>query len=506
MARGRGSGQRVLQTVLFTDIVKSTERLTEVGDAGWRTLVQRHHTLVRAEIRRHRGREVDNAGDGFLVAFDQPLDAVLCAIAIVRGVRRIGIDVRAGVHTGEVERIGGKIGGISVHTAARIMALAQPGEILVSSTVQDLIAGSGTAFVDRGTHELRGVAAERRLFGVVVPEDASTPTASAEPEAPSRARPRWLPAAAAAGVLGLFVVGVAAGFVFLGGRPQALPTGPDTVIGLARASGVQTGGAHVGRGPASIAAAGNTLWIANTEGATVSRVDATTGNQLAIGNVGSRPGPIAADAGSVWVADAFADRVIQIEPASGTTAGSVSGARGAGVAIAFGSVWLADDVGDVVVRMDPATMTAVAEIPMAAASGPTALAEGLDRLWVGLRRSGQVAAIDPDTDQLTGADVPMADVAALAAAGDAVWAISPGEDALARIDTAAMRVADTVTVCDSPVALAVADDGVWVACSIARRLLHVSLAGERIAEYVLNGLPTAVAIVGDRVWVTLRGE
>jgi streptogramin lyase len=125
---------------------------------------------------------------------------------------------------------------------------------------------------------------------------------------------------------------------------------------------------------------------------------------------------------------------------------------------------------------------------------------------VGLRRSGQIVAIDPNTDQVAGAAIPLGDVSALAAAGGALWAVSTAEDALARIDTSALRVADTIAVCDNPVALAVADDGVWVACSIARRLWHVSEAGERVAEYALDGLPTSIAVVRDRVWVTLRGD
>jgi class 3 adenylate cyclase/dienelactone hydrolase len=155
---------RVLATVLFTDIVGSTEKMSELGDAGWRELLERHHALVRGQLSRGRGREVDTAGDGFFAAFDGPARAVRCAKAIVDGVRELGIDVRSGLHTGECELVDGKVTGIAVHTGARVAAHAGPGEVLVSSTVKDLVAGSGLEFVDRGVHELKGVPGEWRLY------------------------------------------------------------------------------------------------------------------------------------------------------------------------------------------------------------------------------------------------------------------------------------------------------------------------------------------------------
>ena len=157
---------RVLATVLFTDIVGSTEKAVELGDRGWRELLERHHALIRRELVRFRGAELDVAGDGFFARFDGPARAVRCARAITLGVRELGLEVRAGLHTGECEVMDGKVGGIAVHIGARVAKEAAPGEVLVSNTVKDLVAGSGIAFRDRGAAELKGVPDELRLFAV----------------------------------------------------------------------------------------------------------------------------------------------------------------------------------------------------------------------------------------------------------------------------------------------------------------------------------------------------
>lgn len=149
--------ERVLATVLFTDIVGSTEAAAQMGDASWRDLLGRHHALVRRELARFGGRELDTAGDGFFASFDGPARAVQAASAITNAVRDIGIEVRAGVHTGEAEVHDGKVTGIAVSIGARIASLAGPGEVLVSSTVKDLVAGSDLRFAERGAHELKGV-------------------------------------------------------------------------------------------------------------------------------------------------------------------------------------------------------------------------------------------------------------------------------------------------------------------------------------------------------------
>ena len=157
---------RILSTVLFTDIVASTERAAELGDRRWHELVDEHHARVRRELDHFRGREIDTAGDGFFASFDGPARGIRAACAIRESVEQLGIEIRAGLHTGECELMQNKIGGIAVNTGARIAGKAGAGEVLVSSTVRDLVAGSGISFEDRGEHELKGVGAWR-LYSVV---------------------------------------------------------------------------------------------------------------------------------------------------------------------------------------------------------------------------------------------------------------------------------------------------------------------------------------------------
>jgi class 3 adenylate cyclase/pimeloyl-ACP methyl ester carboxylesterase len=157
---------RVLATVLFTDIVDSTHRAAEMGDRGWRALLDAHDAVVRSQLARFRGREVSTTGDGFLAMFDGPQRAIRCAMAIRDAVQALGVQVRAGLHTGECEVRGDDIGGIAVHIGARVSALAGPNDVLVSSTLRDLVIGSGLEFEDRGAHELKGVPGEWHLFAV----------------------------------------------------------------------------------------------------------------------------------------------------------------------------------------------------------------------------------------------------------------------------------------------------------------------------------------------------
>jgi class 3 adenylate cyclase len=162
----RAEPERLLTTVLFTDVVGSTERMADLGDERWGELVERHHDLVRRTLSRYRGVEVDTAGDGFFATFDGPARAIRCGRAIQAEVADLGMSARAGVHTGECEIIDGKPGGLAIVVGARISAAADAGELLVSRTVRDLVAGSGITFEDRGEHQLKGIPGEWRLYAV----------------------------------------------------------------------------------------------------------------------------------------------------------------------------------------------------------------------------------------------------------------------------------------------------------------------------------------------------
>jgi class 3 adenylate cyclase len=165
--RGGGEPTRVVATVMFTDVVGSTERARALGDRAWADLLEVHNARIRAELRRFGGREIDDAGDGFLTSFDSPASAITCARAVLMSMREIGVDLRIGLHTGECDVVGHKLGGIAVHIGARVASKAGGGEILVSQTVKDLVAGSEIAFQDRGSHELKGIPGDWRLYSVV---------------------------------------------------------------------------------------------------------------------------------------------------------------------------------------------------------------------------------------------------------------------------------------------------------------------------------------------------
>jgi len=199
MPRDRGTAERFLTTVVMTDIVGSTEHAAELGDSAWRELLQQHNALIRAELRGHGGREMDTAGDGFFVIFDAPATAVACVLAIADEVRILGLEIRAGVHVGEVQQMAGKVTGIAVVIASRIMAAGGGGEVLVSATVRDLTAGSGLTFDDRGVRQLKGVPGEWRIYAVsrveVAGVEAGLPTEALERRAAAvrraQARPIW---------------------------------------------------------------------------------------------------------------------------------------------------------------------------------------------------------------------------------------------------------------------------------------------------------------------------
>ena len=178
---------RVLATLLVTDIVDSTLLAAELGDEAWRRLAERHYGVVRSELDRFGGREIDTAGDGVLATFDRPSQAVRCAAGIVAAVRPLRIELRAGLHTGEVELAGPNVRGIAVHIASRIAAQAEPGEVLVSQTVKDVVAGAGIAFCDRGSRVLAGIPGEWRLLSV-----EPDPEVSPRPLGPARLELRWL--------------------------------------------------------------------------------------------------------------------------------------------------------------------------------------------------------------------------------------------------------------------------------------------------------------------------
>src|SRR2546425_97946 len=310
--------QRLLTTVLFTDIVGSTQRAAEVGDRRWRKLLPRHHAIVRRLLRRQGGREIDTAGDGFFATFDQPAQAIECAVAIGRAVRSLGIEVRAGVHMGEVEVTVDKVAGIAVHIGSRVMSTAGPGEVVVSNTVRDLLSGSEFRFEDRGVRELKGLPGEWRLAAVTdVPHLEEEEIA--EEVAPPRRR-RGLPVP----LIVLIVLGVVAVLVIPlivtrgGGNPAGLR--PPTVNSVARLdpSGTKVlGGVPVGRTPIAIAAGDGKVWVANFDDGTVQPIDPASNDASSAIGLGfdQAPSGIAVGGGYGWITSSTTGFLYRLDPA-----------------------------------------------------------------------------------------------------------------------------------------------------------------------------------------------
>jgi len=503
------AARRQLATVLFTDIARSTELAAELGDARWRTLIRRHHQTVRTELRRHGGREVDTAGDGFFATFPAPAAAVECAYAVVRAVRDLGLELRAGVHTGEVEPIGDKVGGIAVHVGARLMALAQPGEVLVSSTVHDLVSGSDLGFADRGVHTLRGLPAEWHVWALDAPAVAEVPLADPSVVAARLATGREsrrlrLALVGVVGVVGALTVVGAAGWFF--GQRAAVVPAPDTATALDRSDGRSAAAIDVGRGPSSVSADRGRVWVANESAGTVSRLDRTAGESEALGQVGARPSSVLVDGDLVWVSDPWNDLVSVLDARDGRLLRQLEGIHARALTAGYGSVWAADDIADSVVRVDPTTFALVATIALVPESGPGALASDASGIWVAASRSDRLLRIDPQTNAISGPGISVTRPARVAAGAGALWVTGTLDDSLTKVDPGSGRVVTSFEVCDTPTAVAAGDEGVWVACTVARSVARVDPEGNVIEVIAMDAAPTGIALDAELAWVVLRTE
>jgi class 3 adenylate cyclase len=368
----RHAVRRRLATVLFLDIVGSTALASELGDARWRELLTRFRRLVREELKRHGGREQDTAGDGFFATFAEPARALSCTAAIVVVVQQLGIDVRAGVHTGECEEIDGKLGGIAVHIGSRIMALAGPAEVLTTGTVMDLVAGSGVSFEDRGVHALKGVEGSRQVFSLRavetrLPEPLSPDESAARLAligASGKRRPIRLALAAAALVV---AATVAIALLAFGG-------GKGTPVGLIRLDG------HTGH-------------ITDVQHDTVSR-----------GNWNN----LASDGGTLWQYIGQKHQLLARDARSGRVHYSfpIKIDCACQVALGFGSIWLIGDRmvngGDVATlsRFNDASGRVVKRIELPGTTQNGTVATGNGAVWV-LEDGGKLIRIDPLTNRIT---------------------------------------------------------------------------------------------------------
>jgi YVTN family beta-propeller protein len=324
----------LLATLLFTDIVGSTDLADQLGDRRWRELLARHHAIVRRELKRFNGRELDTAGDGFFAAFTKPAEAVRCAAATVDGVRELGIEIRAGLHVGEAEIFGAKLSGVTVHIAARTMAMAGPGEILVTGVLKDLVPGSGFRFEDRGVHQLKGVPGEWRTFALAGVDGQVLPP-RLEPERQQERLESIQPPRVPRGARRpLIVVGVAVALAAV-------------VTGLVVAS--------AGDGPAGGLAGGPTNGTASPKGQLVA-IDPVTRKPTATLSLDFTPGPVVFAEGSVWIVDESGNRVLRVSPATRRVEARIPvGKDPVDMTVGAGAIWVADHFGRSVSRIDPGT-------------------------------------------------------------------------------------------------------------------------------------------------------
>lgn len=513
MLRRGGNPERLLTTVLFTDIVGSTERAAELGDRGWKDLVARHHAIVRQELRAFHGRELDTAGDGFFAIFDRPAQAIECATRIIDDLRPLDVRIRASIHMGEAEVMGGKVGGMTVHVASRALAQAGPSEILVTRTVREVTAGADVSFDDRGVHEFKGVPGEWDLYAVVWKRretPVAVPVTGASATAGRRAI-RWRTAAIGA-LLGAGAMAAAA-IAFLPAQgtpapsvsPAPIVPQPNSVVAVDAATGAVVTTERVGNSPTGIAVDQDTVWalglgdkvligiplaggLTHTTGLPGSPTGIATGAgavwvTFGFGASGAQQGllmrisagverqeqkipvanganAIAADNNGVWIVNGLSNTLTRLDPATRAPVGSMSVAeQPVAVAVGAGSVWVAHGLGESIWRIDPTGLTQQRAISLQ--DPPSAIAVGFGRVWVASTAGNSIVVIDAGTNGRV-MTIPIEQgPRGLAIGLDSVW-VAASRDALLRIDPSKLKVTDTIPMPGPVEAVAVAGKNVWV--------------------------------------------
>jgi class 3 adenylate cyclase len=482
------ASERRLLTVLFTDIVGSTDLAVEMGDARWRELIARHHALVRGELKRFGGREIDTAGDGFFATFDRPAQAIRCAAAVAQAVRGLGIEVRAGLHLGEVEVGAKNVGGVAVHTGARVLAAADPGEVLVTATLRELVSGSGLEFADRGQHTLKGVPGTWQLYGLEAVdgrplEPGPDPPTAAERRAaiatPTLLRRSRVPAAIAAAAVVLLIIAL-----------------------VLRDHGSQP--------PKDIAGPKEPPLNA------VVNVDPTSGNILhitpnALERHGGGNPKIAVGEGGVWIHSAFLEHLdLRTGAVIADRVGvETNGNPGADPGIEFGdrAVWIGGGLqGDhaVLLRWDPATDEQLPDISLRADVLPNDVAVGKGAVWVTFP-DGKLVELNPDTRRVVARTAVggFIDEAVLGAGG--LWVLDITEGTLTRVDPRTLATSDPTGFSGSVLGMAADDEHVWLLETSGNDVIPVSADGVVGDPIPVGENPSGIAVGLGAVWVCDEG-
>jgi class 3 adenylate cyclase/streptogramin lyase len=511
-----------LKAVLFTDIVGSTELARELGDERWSRLLSAQLRIVREELRRNNGREVDTAGDGLFAVFDGPADAVRCAFAVTRAVQVLGLDVRAGVHFGEIETSGKQAHGIVVHTGARVMAQAGAAEVLVTQTVKDLVAGARFEVKGRGSFELKGVPGTWTLFDVLKvdeqlrPEPIGTATVASERRerassgAPRRSTRRLLvPVAVIAAVV--VIAGVVASRA---AHPAQIPA-PGTV---ARIDGARFDApVRVGSFPLAMTEGAGRVWVLDRASQIywVKESDDSTGSLGADGV----PTGAAFGGGDVWITGGFGtsggslSTVSQLDPVTGQlTAAFQTPIDSQAIAFGAGSVWVANFNTGAVSRYDPVShQTQTIRLPQGARPDSAAFGSlGGDAVWVGDPLSTNVYRIDASGSHSVRTYTVGGEVSSLAVGDGAVWVVSQHANVLYALDPGSGAVRASVNLassgCSGPSSVAAGSEGVWVACSLSREVALIDPSKGAVTETLkVDGVPGALTAAQDgSVWVGVQ--
>jgi class 3 adenylate cyclase len=478
----RRSGTRGLGAVLFTDIVGSTVIAAEMGNTRWAELLTRHHQIVRRELRRFGGRENDTAGDGFFATFERPVDAIRCAVAAAAAVRPLGIEIRAGVSFGQLELVDGKAGGLIVNTAARVLSVAGPGEVLVPASVRDIVSGAGISFADHGTHRLKGLEEETRLFLVTGLDGEPVPSPLEAEEAAERRREIFPVARSRRGIV--IVAGIAA--VALAAAVIALH--------------ISSRDGSVGRAPAS---SQFLVELDPENGDVLQRIDL---------ELPRRPGQttptgrsVAAGQGAVWVLTPTdpAPTLLHVDPSHGDVREPMGlpFSFSMSVVSAFESVWVAID--DRLMRVNPATddIHEVLRIQMPGGGiGRTSLSVDRSHVWLA-RTDGILMRFDRSGDISRQRKVVAS--ADLVAGGEgSVWVVDQLAGILTRVDPDTLEAIADVPVSGNIGRVVVAGDYVVVLDRSTGVMTRISVGDTRSVRQVTVGEASDMVFGFGAIWVS----
>jgi len=509
--RGAGAAERRLATVFFTDMVGSTELAARLGDRRWRLLLSTYHRAVRRALRQNGGREVDNAGDGFFAMFDQPARAIACACELTDTLHTAGIEVRTGVHMGEVERVGPKFGGIAVHIGSRVIGVAKPGEVLVSSTVRDVVSGADYTFDDAGAHALKGVPGEWRLYHVSWPgarpldEEALRPWEGPVPSAPSRLLRRFWPVAAGMAVaLAALLVAL---LLLHSQRTPAVFASADSVAQIDEASNTVRADIAAGSHPNGVAIGGGAAWVINSSDQTLTRIDVASAQAAPAKALNGSPSGIAFGAGSAWVSVGSSGTVFRFNGGTGLLTRQINdvGSGVAGVAFGANALWIANKLDDTVVRIDPVTNGITARIHVG--KGPQAVAVDGSTVWVANTVDHTLTRVDASTNAAGGVISLTSEPDALAIGGGSIWVASTAANTVERLNASTGASMNTISVSTGPVGLAIArDGGVWIGASTAHKIERIDTRYRVVASLTVNGQPEAIASADGGPWIAISAD